>query len=233
MKYIGVMKRVSISFILIAVLFSLTACQKQKYIPPNAQKYQYNYYPGTDWGMTEQEVIKSLGIKQKEINRESEDLENSVNYSAFEIKKKVYGYPAMIRFSFHNLVTESNKPIGLTSVSIVFKDKYDMKQINAFLKADLTSQGDFLCQSSIEEAQHDDFSAHYEAKFTLSKLRESSGYENFKIKEYGKDLIVIKQGGPISTVDLGKDIEDENGTKPNGCYITYEGLMAAILNNIE
>lgn len=222
-------------FLIIALSFSLTSCQKEKYIPPNAQKYQYNYYPGTDWGMTEQEVMKSLGIKEKNISREGEMIENTADWSSFQIEQKVYGYPASIIFYFDKTKISEGSQIGLIGCRVIFQEEFDSEKISTFLKGELSSQGIQFNEHALG-TDKPNYNIFYSSKATLKDIKKVPIFnemEEILMKNFNVGNINEFFEAPISTASVETFEYDPNTKNLKTCQLDFGGYYPAILNNLE
>lgn len=120
-------------WIIAAVLLLLTACA-----PGNSQRGKelgYFTYPGTDWGMTEEEVFNALGKEKTDFRQDELDDSRLTQYSISGTE--FLGAKAEeIRFVF--MEVEENSESFLYSVTVVYAKEVDpnavIERLNAFAK---------------------------------------------------------------------------------------------------
>lgn len=94
------MKRtISVILAVMILLLSFTGCGDSA--PKYSKEWGYNYFPGTDWGMTKDEVFKALSLNESdfELTVEDDEFTPAYYYIAEDIKISDKKYDA-IKFSF-------------------------------------------------------------------------------------------------------------------------------------
>ena len=110
------MKKKSILFILLAAVFLLSACSPGGESTKRGQEMGYFTYPGTDWGMTVEEVRTAIGKTEKTFTRLANAVDGNESYLA---ECDAFGAPANVIFNFDRL-SEDDDPY-LFSVQITFQ----------------------------------------------------------------------------------------------------------------
>lgn len=238
MKRVCLIKNAVVLVLCIGILLSFTACVEDTRIPKNAQKYQYNYYPGTDWGMTEQEVMEALRMKESDIiKRGNSPVSDSISF--FEMEDKVFGYPAKLTFYFYHFTLENQKKMSLSTIDIIFQDKYDKKEIQRFLENELLSQINAY-QGSSSQNQLSMRNNMYASQSRLEDLKGSKIYDQAIdiIKEIYGSFNISQIGETSSLFDKIDEtkfsqvaiLEAGTGTSYS---IRFDGVLAAIVNDLE
>lgn len=230
MKSSRVFRYITAIILSICFIVSLTACNKD-YIPTNVKTYQYNYYPGTDWGMTEQEVMKALDLKEKDISRLEKEEGSKVGYtSAFSIEKKIYGSPAIVEFCFNQIESPNKRINGLSTVVVHFKESGYAKEKREHLKSELKAQGDMF----IEDANEKSFPDIIENSYTCKGLiKENENLSKVKVTDYtllygyGYTAKKNPEKWSLTNITITTEEPDKN------CIIYYQGLYAAIQNSMD
>ena len=126
---------------LIALILAVTVaagCSFTGPVSPKAEntpnKYQIMAYPGTEWGMTPEEVMEALDLTEADlVNAEQQ----GVNYSFYVENIKYLGFRVSLYFHFQdqfgaNSMTPNGVGYGLYETFVVFPEDTDM---SAVLKA--------------------------------------------------------------------------------------------------
>ncbi|WMJ22262.1 hypothetical protein RBG61_09705 [Paludicola sp. MB14-C6] len=227
MKYV---KNLGVILLSIALLLSTTACQKQKVVPSNAQKYQYNYYPATDWGMTRENCLKALHLKETDVTDGVLPEIKEKDIAGFSIKKQVFGYPATIYFCFYSKKVSQTKEMGLADIYVVYEGQFDAVKITNELVKGLEKQKiPFVNYNpELKDASSAIF-REYSSKETLQSLNDVALKEKakkaFSLAYNGADVSKY-ESKPLSLVNIKYPIEGK-------CSIYFAGYVPAILNNIE
>ena len=120
---------------LIALILAVTVAAGCSFTGPVSPRESLDYsvyaFPGTEWGMTPEEVMDSLNLTEKDVTIEYDDGEDSEKHIQF-IKKDyedVFGAPAQVQFRFAT-ITMGNIPYTyLDMTAFEYADDTDMETI--------------------------------------------------------------------------------------------------------
>ena len=118
---------------LIALILAMTIAAGCSFTGPATEPLDYTVYafPGTEWGMTPDELMDSLDLTEEDVTIEYEDGENSENHIQY-IKKDyedIFGAPAQVRFQF-TTITMGNIPYTYLNTTVFeYADDTDMEMI--------------------------------------------------------------------------------------------------------
>ncbi len=218
----------SIIPILLCVIMLFCACKPtvEYTVSPNAVKYKYHTFKGTDWGMTKEECMTALGVDEKDIEPLNEEYkEYYPDCDGFSIKRNVYGNPATAYFIFTLKIADFEYDFGLTGVEI----EYDSGCDNQAIYDNLCKDARVKKPSKYEAFDINHLNEKYESESSFEELedkellRKAEGFfadmqKNWKAKRDFMDQ-------PFTRIDID--------SAPNkGVRIVFIGSFAAILHKL-
>lgn len=222
--------RKSIIPILLCVIMLFCACKPtvEYTVSPNAVKYKYHTFKGTDWGMTKEECMKALEVKEKELmplnKKYKEYEEDNIKISGFSIEKNVYGNPATISCIFITSPDKAKLNLGLIQIYVDYEEDCNNQVIYDGLYKSLGV---------------DKLDKHYEMGIDIKHIDEEiiseGSFKTIDDKE-------ISQKGQKFINFIPNDMDKNNHksftyikflSEPNkGTVIYYRGWQAAILHSL-
>lgn len=128
------MKKLIFLPLLICLCLSFTACTKKFDTFESYGTYEGVKYPrflSTDWGMTEAEALKALGVKDEDSAREAEGVRNVASWSGRTVNLTFDGEPITAYLIFENASDDGTYlDLGLTEAFFVMptasvRDKWE------------------------------------------------------------------------------------------------------------
>lgn len=235
-------KIVILSVTLLSVSLFISACNTQTVIKTNEEKYGYVAFPGTDWGMSVEECINGLGLKDNSVEVKTDTAQPDV-YKFFEAIVNYKGAQRLVKFTFTTQYEGSDTyELGLTSVKIPLEEYNGIDDAKLFSDLLETYENDFKKRGIPHNGKGGNggnapsaYSSTIENDNSLSSLEDSEiKARALEIANYGKeDNMTVWDKWALDEVGvLYRSIDDP---QYDGCsvYIIYTGIPAAILNTAE
>lgn len=215
------MKKILTSLLLISTFCLFFSCSPNSKTT-NAIAKEMGYYSpfNTYWGMSKEECLKALNLKESKVTQG----DKTENTSSFQVDLNFLNEKATGYFVFTDKDYSDGKNLGLTSICIYFKDTFQLNNILPRIQDDLKSKGLSYSNPEYNVVNID----LYNTVLTNSLLNASSKQDTSSTK-YGYEL---KPSG-VNSIDMiacqTNELQVEQGDNPNLRAVVLRGKGAALL----
>lgn len=227
-----------ISIMLVGVLaFTLVSCNTNVDFKSQTKKVGVDRFLDTDWGMTLEQTLKSLGLKEDDVEKLKTEVGNEASrISSYEVKKKIKinGLEGKVKLDFYDKLSnvfdevkadEKDNYVGLSRVTV----KFNEKDFDTVLKAYKKELGDekYWDKGFIKEGP-----TVFKGK--ISEIKNQAIKDKYlNIFDFNGDEIFEKSLNNSSLYSLTvADVSQISEIEGISQIVEYNGTQMAILNNL-